>query len=225
MKGETPSEVDLLERVLHLSPPARVIDIGCGFGRHAIELSGRGYEVTGIDLSPELLQEARVTSEESGTSITWIEMDMREMEFENEFDAAVCLYTSFGYFSDEENLDVLRRISRALCKKGRLVLDVENRDGLLLRYQSRDWHRTKGGDTVIEDRRFDPVSGRQTTEMTLVSKGRTAKHTLDIRWYSIPELRAMLEESGLRIETLYGALNGSEYDTESWRLVIAAQKT
>jgi SAM-dependent methyltransferase len=225
MMRKTSSEVDFLEGALHISPPARVVDVGCGFGRHAVEFSVRGFQVTGIDLSDELLEEASRASTDSGTSVTWLEMDMRNMEFTDKFDAAVCLYTSFGYFDEAQNLDVLRRMSRALIKNGRLVLDVENRDGLLLRYQPRDWYRTKAGDIVLENREFDPVNGRQRTEMTLISKGRTVKHTLDIRWYSIPELKGMLAESGLRIETLYGGLDGSKYCTDSWRMVIVAAKT
>lgn len=225
MKSKALSEVDFLEDALGISPPARILDIGCGFGRHAIELACRGYTVTGLDLSADLLQEAEEAGEKRGASAEWLEMDMRKMDFVSQFDAAVCLYTSFGYFNDAENLDVLKRISRALTSGGRLVLDVENRDGLLLRYQSRDWYRTREGDIVLEDRRFDPVKGRQTTEMMLVGPDQSVSRTIDIRWYSVPELENILTDSGLQVEALYGALDGSAYDLSSWRLVIVARKS
>lgn len=225
MLDKASSEVDFLERALQISAPARVLDIGCGFGRHAIELAARGYVVTGIDLSPELLAEARKISIKEGVSVTWIEKDMRQIEFDAEFDAVICLFTSFGYFdSEEEDLEVLRRVSKALRRGARLVLDVENRDGLLMRYVSRDWWQTKSGDLVMEERRFDPVKGRGHTKIVLVSERRKIEHNLSIRWYSVPELERMLEDAGIRIHHLYGGLDGSEFDLDAMRLVVVGEK-
>ena len=150
---------------------------------------------------------------------------MRRMEFENEFDGIVCLFTSFGYFdSDEEDLNVLRRMTRALRTGGRLVLDIENRDGLLMRYQHRDWWQTKKGDYVMEHRRFDPVRGQGHTRIVLVSNGTTQQHDLLVRWYSVPELERMFREVGLNMVNLYGGLDGSEFTLDAIRLVAVARK-
>ena len=92
MLEKTPSEVDFLEKALGISPPGKVLDVGCGFGRHAIELAARGYRVTGLDLSSELLKEAKKRSRQRGTVVTWVKKDMREMEFDAEFDAVISLY-------------------------------------------------------------------------------------------------------------------------------------
>ncbi len=225
MQERTTAEVDFLERALQISPPASVLDIGCGFGRHAVEFASRGYEVTGIDLSSELLAEAKRLADAEGVTATWIQKDMRRTEFASEFDAVVCLFTSFGYFETyEEDLDVLRRISRALRDGGRFVLDVENRDGLLMRYLSRDWWHTKSGDLVMEERRFDPVKGRGHTRIVLVSGGNRAEHNLDIRWYSVPELDRMLNDVGVRIDRLYGGLDGAAFNVQAMRLVIVGEK-
>jgi len=226
MLERTPSEVDFLERALQLSPPAAILDVGCGFGRHAMELAARGYVVTGLDLSAELLAKARQMAGERGVTVKWVKKDMRQMDFDAEFDAVVCLYTSFGYFeTEEENLEVLRRISKALRRGGRFVLDVENRDGLLMRYLARDWWQTKAGDLVMEERRFDPVKGRGHTRIVLVSEGHKVEHNLSIRWYSVPELERMLKEVGIQIHRLYGGLDGSEFDLGAYRLVVVGEKT
>jgi len=222
---KAPLEADFLEKALRISPPARVLDIGCGFGRHAIELALRGYKVTGVDISAALLAHAKKMAEEKGVSLSWVRQDMRNIDFSAEFEAAVCLYTSFGYFeSEEENCDVLSRISKALRTGGRLALDVENRDGLLMRYQSRDWWHTEFGDLVMEERTFDPVKGRGHTGIVLVSEGRTIAHDLSIRWYSLPELRHILRDAGMQIRDLYGGLDGSQYTLDAMRLVVIAEK-
>jgi SAM-dependent methyltransferase len=220
-----PSEVDFLEKGLRISPPGKILDLCCGFGRHAIELALRGYRVTGVDISAGLLARAKKSAQERGVSVSWMQQDMRNIDFRAEFDAAICLFTSFGYFeSEEENCEVLRRISQALRPRSRIVLDVENRDGLLMRYQSRDWWQTEFGDLVMEERRFDPVKGRGHTKIVLISEGRRTEHNLSIRWYSIPELGRMLKDVGMQIRELYGGLDGSGYGLDAMRLVVVAEK-
>jgi SAM-dependent methyltransferase len=222
---KAPSEVDFLEKALRISPPAKILDLGCGFGRHAIELALRGYRVTGVDISSGLLAHAKKMAQERGVSVSWVQQDMRNIDFRAEFDAAICLFTSFGYFeSEEENCDVLRRISRALRPRSRVVLDVENRDGLLMRYQSRDWWQTEFGDLVMEERRFDPVKGQGHTKIVLISEGRRIVHDLSIRWYSVPELERMLRDVEMQIRDLYGGLDGSQYRLDAMRLIVVAEK-
>jgi SAM-dependent methyltransferase len=222
---KAPQEVDFLEKTLRISPPAKVLDLGCGFGRHAIELALRGYRVTGVDISTGLLAYAKKMAQERGVSVSWVQQDMRNIDFRAEFDAAICLFTSFGYFeSEEEDCDVLRRISRALRPESRVVLDVENRDGLLMRYQSRDWWQTELGDLVMEERRFDPVKGRGHTKIVLISEGRRTEHNLSIRWYSVPELERMLKDVEMQIRDLYGGLDGSQYGLDAMRLIVLGEK-
>jgi SAM-dependent methyltransferase len=221
-----PSEIDFLVKELGISPPAKILDVGCGFGRHAIELAGRGYKVTGVDISAGLLNCAKKMGQQKGVSVSWVQRDMHKIDFLSEFDAAICLFTSFGYFeSEEENRDTLCRISQSLRSGSRFVLDVENRDGLLMRYQSRDWWQTGLGDLVMEERRFDPVMGRGHTKIVLVHEGRKKEHNLSIRWYSIPELARLLEDAGMHICSLYGGLDGSAYGLDAMRLVVVAKKT
>ncbi|MHC4730002.1 MAG: SAM-dependent methyltransferase, partial [Planctomycetota bacterium] len=96
---QTPEEVDGLVALLGLAPGAHVLDLGCGPGRHSLELRRRGFSVTGVDLHAPYLEQARREDAE----VEWVHGDMREFCREGVFDAAVNLYSSFGYFEDQED--------------------------------------------------------------------------------------------------------------------------
>src|SRR5690606_12128167 len=106
-EGTTAAEVAMLRQLLP-PPPARVLDAACGQGRHSIALAQAGYTVTGVDASGPLLAIARAAAAEAGVSVEFVEADLREFSTERSFDAAINMFTAFGYFEDDaENLRVL----------------------------------------------------------------------------------------------------------------------
>jgi SAM-dependent methyltransferase len=119
---QTRAEVDFLVRSLGLREGGRILDIPCGYGRHASELARRGFPVVGVDLSRAMIAEARRRWTE-GPRLRFLRQDMRRIVFRNEFDAVVNLYTSFGYFAPRENEAVLRRMAGALRPGGRILID------------------------------------------------------------------------------------------------------
>lgn len=129
--GESPSvapEMAFFDACLPLPDYRRVLDIACGMGRHSRALAERGYEVVGVDISEAALSSARVGSP---TGASFVALDMRELDaLEGEFDAAVCLWQSFGAFAEAENTGVLRSMARRVRPGGRLLLDIYNRDAL-----------------------------------------------------------------------------------------------
>ncbi len=112
-------EVAKILGLLSLSPGAPVLDLGCGRGRHAIPLSLRGYRVTGVDLSEKMLGLARKRAHREGASVEWVREDMRTFVRHRTFDACLSLFTSFGYFNDEENEKVIGNVSESLKEGGR----------------------------------------------------------------------------------------------------------
>src|SRR5439155_176630 len=112
---ETDAQVEAIDKILHLRKGSRILDVACGSGRHTIGLAKRGYRMTGFDLSRALLAEARKSARLAQVKPTFVEGDMRRLRFTNAFDAAISMFTSFGYFDGpEEDREVLRGIARAL---------------------------------------------------------------------------------------------------------------
>ncbi len=135
----TRAEVDFLTKALRLKPGDRVLDVPCGFGRHSGELARRGYSVVGVDLSRAMLRDARHRYHER-ERLRFVRGDMRRLSYREEFDAVVCLYTSFGYFSERENVATLRKMAWALKRRGRLLIDHRN-PAFDVTLPRRAWHR------------------------------------------------------------------------------------
>ncbi|MGD9015627.1 MAG: methyltransferase domain-containing protein, partial [Candidatus Omnitrophota bacterium] len=119
----TLGECDFIEQEINSDKSLKIIDIGCGTGRHAIELTKRGYNVTGIDLSESQLKRAREKAKEQGVELNFQKHDARNLPFEGEFDLAIMLCE--GAFplmeTDEMNFEILKNATKALKSKGKLI--------------------------------------------------------------------------------------------------------
>lgn len=220
------AEVDFVERVLELRPGSCVLDLCCGHGRHAIELARRGYQVTGVDLSARALRRARREAREEGLDVRWQRCDMREIDFQEEFDAVINMFTSFGYFdSEEEDRRVLECVGVALRPGGRFLIDFINRDRVIRFYQERDWRRAPDGSILLEERRWNALEGRNSAEITLIRPDGSRRRLRTVmRMYAATELAAMLASVGLTIRGVWGDFDGSELTLESVRVIVLAQK-
>jgi ubiquinone/menaquinone biosynthesis C-methylase UbiE len=202
------------------APGATVLDVPCGFGRHAIPLAEAGYAVTGVDRSPVLLAEARRRAPE----LTFVEADYRRLPLPDDgFDVAVNLYTSIGYLSEEEDIDVLAEIRRVLRPGGVLVLEAMHRDGLVVGFSEHDWRAAGAGRLLLEQRTYDLVTGvAQVTQTLIDGDGTRDSRAWSVRVYSATELIAMLFAAGFEEARCYGDFDGGRLTTES-RLVIVSR--
>ena len=195
-----------------LSPPAEgeVLDIACGYGRHAIELSQRGFRVTGLDLSLPLLIRAADEAQRRALSVNFVHADMREMAYDSQFDAAYCVLTSFGYFDEETNLRVATSICRALKPGGRFLVDTINRDYIVSDLPSRVWWEGDGC-VVLEEVDFDFHTSRVLIRRSIVfGDGRQVENEISIRAYSLHELGRVLRRAGFQVLEVSGSLENKE---------------
>ena len=219
-------EVDFIVKALDLPAGAKVLDLCCGQGRHSLELARRGFQVVGVDLSEALLYAARKRAESEGLSVTFLHCDMREIDFADEFDAFINMFTSFGYLESEaEDEKVLGKVAQALKSGGKFLLDVVNRDRLVRDFQAREWHAADEGWLVLEERTFDHLSGRMETRWVCVARdGVRYERLSSVRLYTTSELRTMLERAGLKVTNLFGDYDGSPYSWDSQRLIVVSCK-
>jgi SAM-dependent methyltransferase len=222
----TEQEVDFIEAALAPAPGASVLDLACGSGRHAIRMARRGYRVTGVDFNPRYLELAAAEAGRAGVAVEWMARDMRALDFTARFDRVYSFFTSFGYYSDEENEEVLGRIARALRPGGRLLLDMMNRDWLLTHPQQRTWSQREDGALLMEEISLDLRTSRVTSRLTLIDPDRGAGPVkqFDLRAYTCAELTALLRRSGLAVREVWGGADRSAYSAESRRLTLLAEK-
>jgi ubiquinone/menaquinone biosynthesis C-methylase UbiE len=198
-----------------------LLDVACGFGRHAVPLAAAGFAVTGVDRSRALLEEARRRSDVP----RFVEADYRELPFADEsFDAALNLYTSLGYLGDEEDTRVLGEIARVLRPGARLVVETMHRDLLVRQFTETGWSLLGEGRLLLEQRTFDPASGVTQTTQTLIDKdGGRESRTFEARVYTATELVHMLRAAGFVKTMCFGDLDGGPFGTAT-RLVIVATR-
>lgn len=216
----TEREVVDIVAALRLQPTAKVLDVGCGYGRISNPLAARGFDVVGIDSSEVLLARARADATAAGAGATFISGDARAMVFSSAFDAALSCSTSFGYHSDAENRDVLARICRALAPGGKLYLELIHKD-FLLRVLKNQIVMRVGENFLIDENEYQPIDGRVSTQRTIIRGGATRRMRYSVRVFAFPELRDWLTQAGFQDVSPWSR-DGKELTLESPRLAVVA---
>ena len=223
--ASTVDQVDKIVELLDLQPGARILDLCCGPGRHSLEFARRGYFVTGIDRTAEYLDEARASADKEGLSIEFKQIDMRDFRDESAFDAALNIFTSFGYFDNpEDDRRVIENISASLRVHGKCVIDTIGKEVVARNFRQSDWHRDGDGTIIIEERSICEDWSRINNTWTIIRDGNQKEFEFTLRCYSAVELASLLTEGGFSNVNCYGGLSGNCYDHEASRLVVVGEK-
>lgn len=218
------SEVDRVIERLQIAPGAAVLDLCCGVGRHSVELARRGYRATGVDRNGRYLQFARAAAQQAGVDLELLEADMRLFRREGAFDAAVNLWTSFGYFETEaENRSVLENLYACLKSGGRLLMELHGKEVLAKVFQPRRWEQ-HGDAIVCEETRVIDGWRHVEARWVFLHGGRRDEFTVKTRCYSAVELSDLLTDCGFVEVHVFGDLAGAPYDHEAKRLIVTARR-
>jgi SAM-dependent methyltransferase len=220
------TEVDFIEESLGLAKEAFVLDMACGTGRHAIEMTRRGYQVVGFDLSLAMLARAADEAQEREQKLNFVQGDMREMTFGETFDGVYAWNTSFGFFEEEKNSAVIANVHRALKPGGLLLLDVANRDFVVRQSPSLAWFEGDGC-VCMDEMHVDWITSRMRVKRTMMlDDGRTKEIEYSIRIYALHELGKILHDQGFRVAEVSGRVStpGSFIGADSPRILVVAEK-
>lgn len=200
-----------------------ILDLGCGYGRHLEIFSKNSYRIVGLDFKHPYLLKAREISNSQGRNVDLIQGDMRKLPLqENIFDLVTLFFTSFGYFTEEDDVKTLREINRVLKKGGYLFLDLENRDHII-RYFKIDEIREYPTFTLLERHRFDIHTGIQHTRRIYFHKEEKEEVKRELRLYSFTELKQILKKTGFLVDKVFGDYNRAALNLESTRMLILAK--
>lgn len=228
----TMGECDFIENELNFDRSLKILDVGCGTGRHSIELSKRGYAITGVDLSEAQLEKAIEKAKENNLKVVFLKHDARRLPFENQFDAAIMLCE--GGFplmeTDEMNFEILKNVARSLKSSAKLIFTTLN--GLFPLYHSiNDFH----GDGFHEGARyksetFDLMTFRDYNTTTFTDDdGKEHQLECNERYYVPSEITWMLQSLGFKKIEIFGAKIGAysrrdKLTTEDYEMLVIAEK-
>jgi SAM-dependent methyltransferase len=227
----TRDEASFIETALDLQEDASVLDVACGGGRHALELARRGYSAEGVDSSSTLVAYATRCAYEDATRARFVQGDMRELAYQQQFDAALVMNSSLGFFDDATNRATLGRVALALVDGGKLLLQCLNPyqiERYLQGFRS-GWHQIAGG-YMLREARFEPRAATLHIEYRFVhpAQGVDARHPGDrIRLYGYPELAAMLDAAQMRPIAVFGdaVTPAVPFDEQSlWQVIVAIKE-
>ena len=220
-------EAGFVATVLDLKPGASVLDLCCGQGRHAVEFAKRGLRVTGLDLNPEYLELTQRAAKAANVQLETVAADMREIPFENRFDAIANMYSSFGYLESEaEDLKVLQSAAKALKSGGRLLLDMLNREWAVANYIQNDWHTGADNTLYVERRDLDLATSRMHVHFIVIDKDNRRRESIGhiIRLYTLTEMTRLLERVSLNVTAVFGGFDNEPYSIDTRRMIIVARK-
>ena len=219
-------EVDGLVSLLNLQPSQSILDVCCGYGRHAIELAKRGHRVTGVDLAPLQVNAAVAGAAKAGVQAEFLVGDARHMRFQQGFDVTLNLLTSFGLFEeDAEHLEMLARIADATKLGGLFLMDLWNREQVIRDFGEREIETRPDGIKIEEQWSFDPWRGRIDWDNTVrFPDGSCETWHQSVRAYTLVELKNMLGHAGFEMERVYGDFQGRAYSLDSPNMITVSRK-
>jgi 2-polyprenyl-3-methyl-5-hydroxy-6-metoxy-1,4-benzoquinol methylase len=227
----TLGEVDFIEREIKFNKSTTILDIGCGTGRHAIELAQRGYEVTGIDLSDSQLQRARKKAKNAGIQLRFLKKDARNFTFRKKFDVIIMICE--GAFSlmetDAMNFQILKNAEKSLKQSGVFIFTCLN--ALFPLFHSvKDFLNSAGTEVSSEKLTFDLMTFRETSEIEVTDdSGKKKKMINNERYYTPSEIRWLLTSLQFKKIEIFGCKLGAfsredPLTTEDFEMLVVARK-
>lgn len=220
----TTAEIDFILSQLALPEGAQMLDIGCGFGRHSIELARRGFDVTGIDPSAAMIADARERARKTAVPVTFQQIPAEQFSTAVSFDAAICLFTTLGQISAEsDNRGLLTTVFDALKPGGKLVVEVPQRETAVTQLKPSEKFGSGERYTVIT-KQYDPNTKIVNEEFLVVTPEQSRTYLLRYQLFSFSELSTLLTAAGFKITAAFGDYAGVALAANSSIMLVIGRK-
>ncbi|UFH52879.1 cyclopropane-fatty-acyl-phospholipid synthase family protein [Spirosoma sp. KNUC1025] len=228
---QTQLDLELLVETLDFGPSDRILDVFCGYGRHALPLARMGARLTAIDISPEYIAEVQAVADAERLSVVAINGDFlsigeSEIGSPASFDAAYCLGNSFSFFPRTEMLAFLTRIADLLKPGCRFLAHSEMlAESVLPDYQARNWQPVGDDILFLAEHEYHPLESRIDAHLTYVRNGQIQTRTAQHYVYTLAELRRLFTEAGLSVIACYGTIEGDAFALGDEAVWVLAEKS
>lgn len=227
----TAQQAEGIWQLLGLHEGSRVLDAPCGYGRISRLLAQRGAIVLGVDQSEVLLARAeQQRGDVPAGRLRYLRHDLRQPLAEAGFDAAVNVFSSLGYGTEEDDLAILRTLRSALRPGGLLLIETMHRDALAAFWArgSKPSQRLSDGTLVLEEPAFDPIAGMINTRWYWCGPAGSGERSASLRVYSATELVRLMQRAGLRYRSAHKGCSAEPFKAEGpemgGRLAILAER-
>jgi SAM-dependent methyltransferase len=224
-KGLTEAEVDFMEDACQLQEGSRVLDLMCGYGRHALELGRRGYKVTAVDNLEAYVNEINSRAREAGLPVEGIVADAARLELEGTYDAIICMGNSFSFFKEEEAVSILQKLSAHLRKGSRLVINSWMIGEIAIRhFKEKDWYSVGPYKCIIDNRyQFNPA--RVESEQHIIHPDGTIEVTRGVDYiFTLSELAVLLNRAEFSLQEVYSTPRKKPFQLGDSRAYIVAER-
>lgn len=211
--------------LLKAQPGGHLLDLGCGPGRHTIELARLGYRVTGVDRTTGYLEVAQERAAAADVEVELVHGNMLTFRRDAAFDGAISLLSSFGYFEDRnDDLAVLRNIQASLRGGAKVVIDLMGKEIIARQFRPKYWQELESGRLWLQEPEVLPGWEMMRNHWVFLGGGDRKEFVIEHRMYSGVELADLMREAGFTKVALHGALDGRPYDKDAARLVAVGRK-
>ncbi|MBC8153509.1 MAG: methyltransferase domain-containing protein [Bacteroidetes bacterium] len=219
---QTRLDLEWLVETLEFGPDDRLLDVFCGYGRHALPLARMGCSVVGVDISDEYTAELRGAARRDNLPVETVSGDFLTAPLTGLFDAGYCLGNSFSFFPRPVMLAFLRRIADLLKPGGRFLAHTGMiAESVLPDFQERTWMPLADNFFFLAENEYDPLESRMDSHLTYLKNGKTETRLAQHYLYTLGELRHLFREAGFAEPTCFGDTDGRAYelgDTDLWLL-------
>lgn len=224
-QGLTEAEVDFIQEMASLKNGDRVLDIMCGYGRHALELARRGFAVTATDNLQDYIHEIKSKAKEENLFIDSFQADLLHAKFTGMYAAAICMGNSFAFFDRKDAVTILKNISAHLRPGGVMIINSWMIAEIAIKYfKEKDWHYAGAYKCMLEYKYcFHP--SRIESEQTIIAPDGTIELRKGVDYiFTLDELEVMFNEAGLKTKDLYSTPRKRKFSLGDGRIYIVAEK-